>query len=171
MMLFLFYPCLCFSITLSYIPSTRSSPSPRYQSFMNHLKSRNSLIVYGGFNMMTIFDDMWEFSFDSLAWENVIFSESGYTGVTYPGALRGLGGYSSSKESKFYIYGGMSKTGTENDLWCFDFTIMKWEKIITYNSPSPISIFSYTSYEYESKKYFAIQGGSTLDGLINDLYM
>ena len=171
MLLLLLCPYFCYSVTISYIPSTKSPPFPRYQSFMTHLKSRNSLIVYGGWDMITIYDDIWEYSLDLFSWKNVIFFGSENVGFSYPGARRGLGGYSSDTEQKFYIYGGMSKMGTENDLWCFDFMTMKWEKITTYKAPSSVSIFGYTSYEFESNKYFAIQSGSILDKYLNDLYV
>ena len=160
----------CISFNLDFIPKTKSPPCPRLSAFMCYLKPRNSVILFGGWNMITIFDDLWEFSLDSLTWQKVIYSANYYAGISHPGARRYLSGYSSLSEPKFYIFGGITLMGPENDLWSFDFESLRWEKQTTYHAPSARSYPGYTSYEEDGKQYLILQGGSILDKFVNEIY-
>ena len=70
MIFLLFY--LCNSISINYIPKTKSPPSPRFYSLMDHMTSRSSLIVFGGSNGASNFNDLWEFSLTSMTWSEIV---------------------------------------------------------------------------------------------------
>lgn len=60
------------SIHLNFIPETKTPPSARSKAFMDYLEPRKSLIVFGGFDGSVLMNDIWEFSIESLTWNEVL---------------------------------------------------------------------------------------------------
>jgi hypothetical protein len=71
----------------------------------------------------------------------------------------------------FYVFGGVTKIGPQNDLWVFDFASYSWEIIRTKNPPSPRSMFGYVNYDDGVYEYFAVYGGLASSGLDNNIFV
>jgi hypothetical protein len=58
-----------------------------------------------------------------------------------------------------------------NDIWGYQLINSFWSKIDTINSPSPRYSFGFAAYVIDSNEYFAVCGGSLIQGEDNTLYM
>jgi hypothetical protein len=65
---------------ISFIPSSKSPPSPRIESFMDYLPTRNSLIIFGGLNDEVSSNDLWSFSLTTLTWERLLITSKSIPG-------------------------------------------------------------------------------------------
>lgn len=63
---------LCESLTLNFIPKTKSPPSQRLYSYIDFIQSRSSLIIFGGASGSSALNDLWEFSLTDLAWSEIV---------------------------------------------------------------------------------------------------
>jgi hypothetical protein len=160
----------CHSFLPTFIPSTRSPPSCRAHSFLDFLLPRSSLIVFGGWDNSNSLNDIWEFSLTNLHWQEIIPLSTDSPSNIQSAPRQNSGGFCSSIDEKFYIFGGRTIFGPENDFWVFDFKYMKWEKLYMKNAPIPRAIFGYTSFLENGKEFFLVQGGITLNGNSNDMH-
>ena len=81
-----------------------------------------------------------------------------------------FGGFASRLKNEFYIYGGRTNLGPDNELWVFRFSYMKWEKLQTFETPTSRSMFGFTNYVEDSYEFFVMQGGITTDDQVNSMY-
>jgi N-acetylneuraminic acid mutarotase len=158
------------AVTTKFIPSTKSPPSQRFYSFLDYLPSRSSLILFGGSDGPNYFNDLFEFSLETSSWKQVVPLSSDIPRKFYSVPRVNFGGFASEIEEKIYIFGGRTVLGPENDLWVFDFTFQKWEKLVTKSAPTPRSLFGCTNYIEEENEYFIIQGGITTEQQVNSIY-
>ncbi|OMJ70696.1 hypothetical protein SteCoe_31256 [Stentor coeruleus] len=153
-------------VVISYLPYFKTPPCPRLYSVMEYLPSSDSLLIFGGALGTTFFSDIWEFSLSSQTWSEFI-----PTSKKFPDSRIGFGSFSNSFKQIFYIFGGNTELGPQNDLWAFDILNIKWYEIILENLPPARYDFAYTSYIEGFHQYFAIFGGITFSGLDNNLYI
>jgi hypothetical protein len=137
---------------------------------MNYLQPRSSLLIFGGWNGESSFNDLWEFSLNSLTWSKILPSSLEVPGKPYSEPRYNLGGFSSPTDEKLYIFGGVTSLGPENDFWEFDFNSMKWERLKTFSTPSPRHYFGFTTYSISDTIFFVVQGGLTFKGAVNDMF-
>jgi hypothetical protein len=165
-----FYLPFCISLKVDFIPPTRSPPPFREEPFTIYLKSRDSIIIFGGYNDVIYLADLWEFSLKTLLWDKIILWSTESPRKLHSAPRGILGGFPSHSQSKFYIFGGYTYLGPENDLWEFDFDTNKWQKIPTFNTPPLLTFYAYTDYVDDGIQYFVVQSGQTRGRFINDLY-
>ena len=58
-----------------------------------------------------------------------------------------------------------------NDMWVFDINALTWQELTTTNVPQARYRYGYTSYIQGLNEYFAVFGGSYMNGEDNSLYM
>jgi hypothetical protein len=166
----IFILSLCDSLELNFIPSTKTPPSSRYNSFLDYLKPRSSLILFGGSQGTLLCNDIWEFSLQSMTWQEIIPLSREVPGIFHLEPRKSFAGLASSSMAKFYIFGGYTSGGSENDLWEFDFDQQKWEIKKTLNSPSPRTDMGFVRIFEDNYEIFVIQGGMTLAGPVNEMW-
>jgi hypothetical protein len=171
MMIFFTILHISWSLTADFIPPTRSPPPARSQAFMAYLSSRSSIIIFGGWNGVSSYDDLWEFSLSSSIWTKITPSSIDCPRNFYLEARLSTGGYASLTDPKFYIFGGLTLLGPQNDFWEFSFNSMKWVNIQTNSPPSPRSYYGFTTFTKSDIQFFVIQSGISFDGEVNDLFM
>ena len=59
------------AISTTFIPHTRSPPTPRAYPLLLKMNNRNSVIIFGGSSESYITNDIWEFSLYSLTWTEI----------------------------------------------------------------------------------------------------
>ena len=158
------------AVTTKFIPTTKSPPSQRFYAFLDYLQSKSSLVLFGGYDGQNYFNDLHEFSLETSTWKQVVPLSSEIPRKFYSVPRVNFGGFASVVEEKIYIFGGRTVLGPENDLWMFDFSFQKWEKLVTKNSPTPRSLFGFTNYIEGENEYFVVQGGITTERQVNSIY-
>ena len=72
----------------------------------------------------------------------------------------------------FYIFGGLTSDGPQNDLWSFDLTGLKWKmKSPLGKLPPPCYRFAFTDYYDKNLLKFIIFGGTLISNSSTDTYM
>eukprot|EP00164_Ancoracysta_twista_P014096 GFYU01022803.1.p1 GENE.GFYU01022803.1~~GFYU01022803.1.p1 ORF type:complete len:564 (-),score=148.66 GFYU01022803.1:204-1895(-) len=94
-------------------------PSPRAMHSLSPIGGR--LYVFGGWNGVNFYNDMFVYSPVKHSWSKV--SVSGVAPQPRAGHTATVIG------TRIYIYGGQSDNAMYSDLWCFDTTKTKWKKI------------------------------------------
>lgn len=172
MTFFLFFSLISISYSKNYyIPSTKTPPASRGGGILVHISSTNAFITFGGFAGKTFYGDTWAFYPNTQHWEEIIpISESSPCNIQTAPRIY-YGGFSSTLNEKFYIFGGKTLLGLKNDFWEFNPKSSRWSYIETKNPPSIRQGFAYTSYIKDGNEYFAMFGGESQDGLKNDFNM
>jgi hypothetical protein len=138
---------------------------------MSFSSPQSSLIVFGGKSFTTLLNDLWTFDLLTSFWSRVNPVTYTVPGKPYLDARQLHGGFASAFSSLFYVFGGVTEIGAQNDLWVFDFTSQTWEIISTKNTPTPRSDFGYVNYDDGVYEYFAVYGGLTPNGDDNNIYV
>jgi hypothetical protein len=170
-MLFLLIQFCSALLDFSYIPSTGTPPSQRIYSLMSFSSPQSSLIVFGGKSFNALLNDLWSFSLLTSFWSRVSPVTHTVPGKFYSGARQLHGGFASGFSPLFYVFGGSTELGPQNDLWVFDFASQTWEMLQTKNPPLPRSDFGYVNYDDGKHEYFAVYGGLTPDGDDSNIYV
>jgi hypothetical protein len=170
-MLYLFFHLCSALIDFSYIPMTGTPPSQRVYSVLSYSSFQSSLILFGGNSYNTQLNDLWSFNISSSFWSRVSPLTLTVPGKAHSDARQEHGGFASHFSSLFYVFGGVTQLGPQNDLWVFDFSSQTWELIRTKNPPSPRSDFGYVNFDDGVNEYFAVYGGLTPNGEDNNLYV
>jgi hypothetical protein len=170
-MLYLLFSFCSALIDFSYIPITNTPPSQRGYAVMSYSSAQNSLIVFGGNSYSILLNDVWAFNLSTSFWLRINPLTYTVPGKPYSDARQQHGGFASAFSSHFYVFGGVTKLGPQNDLWAFDFSSYTWELIKTKNPPTPRSMFAYVNYDDGKNEYFAVYAGSTIAGYSNELYV
>jgi hypothetical protein len=72
----------------------------------------------------------------------------------------------------FYVFGGLSDKGPQNDLWTFDLGSYRWRRMSPKgDNPSSRYRFGYTKFFRDNHLIFAVFGGSLSSGESNDLFL
>ncbi|CAG9310951.1 unnamed protein product [Blepharisma stoltei] len=143
---------------------------------MDFYSKGNCLITFGGDQGISkIYNDVWEFSFSDYRWQELQAASQIAPCKRYLAKRYSLGGFIDSDGDSFYIFGGSTTNGPQNDMWTFDLINYQWT-IISQNGhvPSPRSRFAYTRYNDKNdnnKLKFAIYGGTSRSGLDNNLFI
>ncbi len=107
------------------------SPSPRYDHTMVYDNTRQKVMLFGGRNTTSFFNDLWE-------WDSQNQSAP-WTNVTPPGlkpsARYGHAMAYDSNRDKIVLFGGRD-TSTKNDTWEWDPATGNWSEITLATSPS-----------------------------------
>ncbi|OMJ70117.1 hypothetical protein SteCoe_31990 [Stentor coeruleus] len=149
-----------------YIPPTKTPPPARGCMDISYIPSMNAFFTFGGCSEKKYYDDTWGYYLNENTWKEILLSTD-----SHPSARIHYGGFTSTLNEKFYIFGGNSYTGLKNDFWEFDPKYLKWTNIETKNPPSVRYSFSFTSFVINGHEIFAIFGGQSLDGVKNDFYL
>jgi hypothetical protein len=81
------------------------------------------------------------------------------------------GGFASHFETNFYVFGGGTPLGPQNDFWRLEINNEKWVELSTTNTPSPRSNFAYIDFIIDGHEMLAVFGGLQSEGRDNSLYM
>ena len=161
---------VCQSVSLNFIPKTKSPPSQRAYQYIDFIHSRSSLIIFGGASRYSALNDLWEFSLASLTWNEIVpFSPQKPCNI-YLAARINFGAFASKYKSEFYVVGGRTDLGPNNELWVYKFYYFWWDQIETFNKPAPTAIFGFTNYIEDSNEFFVIQGGITIGDEVNFMF-
>ncbi|CAG9321907.1 unnamed protein product [Blepharisma stoltei] len=117
----LFFITSTLGLEISWIPKTRSPPSSRHYSTMDYFPSNNSLVIFGGYDTdsMTSYNDLWMFSFTSNTWQRLSTTANVLPGDFYIDQRYSSASFADDTKSIFYIFGGRTSNGPQNDLWAF----------------------------------------------------
>ncbi|CAG9320029.1 unnamed protein product [Blepharisma stoltei] len=153
-------------IDLTRIPITNPPPEARLYQAMDYDPNTNSLITFGGATTpANKFNDIWQYSFNTSLWSHLEETSS-----VAPDARMSPAVFIDEASGIFYMFGGSSDSGPQNDLWAFTISTMKWSAVKTTGSPDPRSSMGYTKYlDSSGILYFAVYAGKGLAGILNTL--
>lgn len=160
----------CQSSLLNFIPETKTPPSLRSGALMDYFEPHSTLIIFGGVEGIKYLNDIWEFSLEYLTWSEILILSSAKPCNFNTAPRESAGGATVSPERKFYIFGGITNLGPENDLWEFDFDSLIWNKIDTVGTPQRTNYFGFTKYMEGGIFYLLVQGGIQIDLETNNMY-
>ncbi|OMJ73406.1 hypothetical protein SteCoe_27918 [Stentor coeruleus] len=150
-----------------YIPPEKVPPSPRAFVSLNYYPSINTLLTFGGYSGKDYFSEIWQYNLDTNFW-SLLSPGSEF----FPFSRAEYGSFKSALLiDKLYIFGGRTSTGLKNDLWEFTLETLSWKSLEATNPPSIRRAFAYTSYVEDGHEYFAIFGGESMTGKLNDLHV
>ena len=155
------------------IPSTFTPPMSRLYHTMDYNQATNSLVIFGGSQDITnMFNDVWSFDLSLMTYTNLVPTTSSAPCKLYLVARIKSGSFIDFKKNNFYVFGGNTKNGPQNDLWCFDLLALKWTLVLTTgNIPSSRFNFGYTKFYEKSSLKFVIFGGSLSSGESNEMFL
>jgi hypothetical protein len=132
---------------------------------------QSSLVVFGGNSFNILQNDLWCFSLLTSFWSRVNPVTHTVPGKFYSDPRQMHGAFASAFSPLFYVFGGITELGAQNDLWVFDFASQRWAKIRTKNPPLPRSDFGYVNYDDGKDEFFAVYGGQTPFADDNRIYV
>ena len=143
--------------------SPSSAPSPRYASTMDYDASSGQLILFGGYNGSTYFNDTWAFDPVNNTWINL--------NPANPPSLR-LGAAMSFNpcNGQNFLFGGKGPNGLLNDSWVFNANdnVNTWTPL---NPPvSPEARYSASMDFDQTNGLMVLFGGKGNNGLLNDTW-
>ena len=155
------------------IPFTNTPPISRLYHTMDYNQATNSLVIFGGSQDITsMFNDVWSFDLSLMTYTNLVPTTSSAPCKLYLVARIKSGSFIDFKKNNFYVFGGNTKNGPQNDLWCFDLLALKWTLVLTTgNIPSVRFNFGYTKFYEKSSLKFVIFGGSLSSGESNEMFL
>lgn len=113
----MFFTCLI-SVALARFLDLQSVMNPaesRANALMFYVPDYQKVIVLGGRNdFFRVFDDMWQFNPQTLAWDEII-----PVSVEKPGKLSGACGAYFSSSRSIFVYGGYRFSQITSSLWRF----------------------------------------------------
>ena len=128
-------------------------------------------MLFGGTADGIALNDLWIFSISSFSWFGLISTTNSIPGIFYVVARQNCGVFAAAFSAHYYVFGGSTAFGPQNDLWGYSLLSNKWEEYQTTNSPTPRSNFAYTNFNDSENEYFVVYGGLTNKGEDNGLYM
>ena len=140
---------------------TINEPPPRYGCSM--CVWGNKLVVFGGQNNMTYFNDLLVFDTTKNLWSRITSLEEPAPRSGHAAALM---------DTQLWIFGGRN-TSFLNDLVVFDFAQSKWWHVEpgTVSVPSPrAGVKAFWSISADGKPSFSIFGGYQNDVIYNDIW-
>lgn len=102
------------SVSVEYIPQTRTPPSSRKQAGLTINPNGDKLYIYGGKSEYR-FSDMWEFDLITKTW-----SEMHPVSILKPGPRSNAFITSFRDQRKIVLFGGDTSNGPISDIWLFD---------------------------------------------------
>ncbi len=140
---------------------TPSSVKPQIRCLLTaaYDRANRRMIIYGGQRNGAL-DDIWSFDIASRTWTNL-------TPANRP-AGRWFASSFLDRDGRFILFGGFSGSGNSNETWSFDFQSNQWTKLTIDPSPSPRNGMMSASIEAEDR--FLIFGGTSNNGLLNDVW-
>lgn len=171
MLLLLIFSLVSAELNFTYIPPYRTPPSMRSGHIMSLSTSMNSLILFGGTYTPLLYNDLWFYSLTTLSWTESTPTTSERPSNLHIGERSYLGGFVSVFNGNFYIFGGSSALGPQNDFWEFDLKNFKWTKISIKNSPLIRSGFAYTNFVRNGAEYFVVYGGILISSTDDNLML
>ncbi|CAG9318789.1 unnamed protein product [Blepharisma stoltei] len=151
-------------IDLTRIPSSNPPPKARLYQAMDYDSSTNSLLVFGGSSTAANkYNDVWQFNLDTSLWSHLEETSS-----SAPDERIYSASFTDENSGIFYVFGGSSDYGPQNDLWGFTISTMKWKEITTTGDiPTPRGAMGCTKYtDSYGNLNFVIFGGKGLNGLL-----
>lgn len=152
-------------------PGERSPPDPRAYSCLFYIPSRGLLLTFGGFTETEFISDVWTYDLQYVKWTEVFPDSDILPCISYTVARSEYGAFISLLNEKIYIFGGKSAEGLRNDFIEYNHESLEWRIISTKNTPKARRAFAYTYYIEDGIEYFAIFGGESSTGVLNDLIM
>lgn len=119
---------------LGYIRSCSVDPGSEWPSVRRHHSAvvyRGSMFVYGGYvDMKGSSSELWQYRIDDEEWDLLLPRQ---TAQYIP---PGLHGHSAVVFNKYmWVYGGMSNLVPKQDLWCYNFVSLRWDRVKTKYGP------------------------------------
>ncbi len=144
---------------------TGTPPGARCLAGGAYCPIRHSMVCFGGTNLSTQFNDVWELQLDSLCWRRIV-----PTG-TPPSVRESHGVF--LDDNRLIIFAGMSAGVFLNDMWALDLTPGNehWTQL-NQNGSIPRTRGSFGAcYDPETRRYFLFGGVLYPSTLFNDLYV
>jgi N-acetylneuraminic acid mutarotase len=157
------------ALTPTYIPKTKTPPSPRVNSLLLFHDSESCLILFGGQSGSFFFSDLYNFSLSSNQWTSISPTSVNSPGIFYADGRSGSGGF--IFEQKIFIFGGYGLNGLFNDLWEFDLKKLRWNIVKCDNKPPLMSFFGFDFGIIDDKHFFVVFGGKGLESVMNSIYL
>jgi Galactose oxidase, central domain len=130
-------------------PSKAGTPAARSAPILEFDEARQQLILYGGRNGSTYFDDTW--SWDGQTWTRLATSGPG-------GRAFATAAYDTDRQ-RIVLYGGLGAQGTLDDTWEWDGTA--WSRVAT-TGPG---VRQHETGGYDQARHrFVVQGGADAAG-------
>ena len=171
-MLYCLFVYACYGIQIDSLPITGIPPSPRYDSSMVYSPSTLSLVLFGGYNDLTYFNEIWLFNISSSSWSSYFPLSLSVPGNSYEDPRSNSGFFLHPTDSNLiYMYGGISAYGPLSDLWTYNTATHTWSYLLTFDSFYPLKYNSYTAFRYNAVDYFCIYGGKNILGYTNQIYL
>lgn len=122
-------------------------------------RTNRKMVIYGG-QRSGFLDDLWAFDLASRTWENLTVSPRP-SGRLFAASFV-------ERDGRFIVFGGSSASGNLNELQAFNFQTRQWTQLNVANPPSKRN-GALTAY-IESENRFIVFGGSSDNGLLNDVW-
>ena len=131
------------------------SPSPRrWHSACLNPASNSSMIVFGGYNSGSEFNDVWEYNSSNNLWNQHIITSTVAPQARYGHTIVPL------DSNRILLFGGKNEAGTYyGDTWFYNCSTTKWEEQSVSTSPSNRAFFSMARVDNQSK--VVLFGGNT----------
>jgi len=157
------------AIEMTLIPEFGTIPQIRQFCTMKYHNNSNSMIMFGGNNGQgDNFGDLWKFNLEKMQWQEL--KSSSFEAI--PDRFS-VSSYMDQANNEFYIFGGNSKNGIQNDLWKFSLDSFRWKSLITQGDvPPPRYRHAYNEFlDSEGKLFFVVFGGYTSLSYDNELFL
>ena len=162
------------TIEVNYIPQTGMPPPKRMYSQMQYSSITNQAVIFGGYkDINTVYNDIWSFDFNTNRYSRIYPTNQFAPSNKYSGSRVNSGSFIDNDSNRFYVFGGNSQRGPQNDLWSMGLSNKEWRRESpTGKIPTSRYRFGYTSYYNETNSLkFLIYGGNSVEGLLNETYM
>ncbi len=138
-----------------------SSPSSRYAAAMDYNASSGQLILFGGSNGSSYFNDTWGFNPSNNTWMNL-------TPAHAPSVRLGAALSFNPCNGQSFLFGGKGPDGLLSDSWVFNATAHTWTQL---NPPhSPKARYSASMDFDQTSGLMMLFGGKGNNGLLNDTW-
>ncbi len=140
-----------------------SGPSARYDHTMVYDSIRQKVMLFGGRNTTSFFNDLWEWDSQnqSAPWTNV--TPAGLK----PSARYGHALAYDSNRDKIVLFGGLDGSA-RNDTWEWDLATGSWSQITLANSPSA-RLYHGMAYD-PGRGQMVLYGGTPIGGALGDTW-
>jgi hypothetical protein len=144
---------------------TGTAPGARCLAGAAYCPARRSMVFFGGTDLHTQHNDVWELNLDSAAWHRI--SAQG----TAPSVRESHGAF--VDDNRLIVFGGMSGGVFLNDMWALDLTpgSETWTRLSPSGSVPSIRATFGLGYDPDSRRLYLFGGILYPSTLYNDLYV
>jgi len=125
-------------------------PSPREKMAMAYDSESDRIILFGGNAGPTIFNETWEYDFNTDTWTQL-------SPPTSPPGICAAAMVCDSKRDRMILFGGSSVSGILNDTWAYDLNTNTWSNLNPSNPP-PARHSHCMAYDSESDRVVLFGG-------------